>query len=262
MQALQQGQTFASHATLHAYRDQLELALCQAFPNIVFNAPLAQCLPTTLNFSVPRVTSKTLLDVLDAAGLCVSAGSACSAAKATASYVLEAMGLPDWRTQSAVRLSFGPLADAPTIEAACQAIARCGEALHATTDGMQDIPAESMPAVSMADDAADVHSLTLQWSDLDAFMQTHPDARMVDVRESVEHYVSGGIHHGQWAARNAPWSTMAARPPQWLAADAAAPVVLVCRSGNRSLKAARWLHARGYATVRHVHGGLALRPTE
>ena len=33
-----------------------------------------------------------------------------------------------------------------------------------------------------------------------------------------------------------------------------------CRSGNRSQQAAHWLHSQGHTTVRHLHGGLALRP--
>jgi rhodanese-related sulfurtransferase len=58
----------------------------------------------------------------------VSAGSACSAAKAAPSYVLEAMGLPAWRASGAVRLSFGPLATDDFITEACARIRRCGQA--------------------------------------------------------------------------------------------------------------------------------------
>ena len=57
-----------------------------------------------------------LLDLFDAAGMRISAGSACSAAKAEPSFVLQAMGLPEWRTTSAVRLSFGALADEDFID--------------------------------------------------------------------------------------------------------------------------------------------------
>ena len=109
--ALEDGGTFRDGATLQAWRDQLAQALLEAFPTLVFNAPPALCLPTTLNFSVPGLASKLLLDLFDAADVRVSGGSACSAAKAQPSYVLEAMGLPAWQTASAVRLSFGPAAD-------------------------------------------------------------------------------------------------------------------------------------------------------
>jgi rhodanese-related sulfurtransferase len=60
----------------------------------------------------------------------VSAGSACSAAKAAPSYVLDAMGLPTWRSGGAVRLSIGPLADDAFVNAACARIRHCGAALR------------------------------------------------------------------------------------------------------------------------------------
>jgi len=128
--ALEDGGTFRSHAELAALRDRLADALRDAFPGVVFNAPFAHTLPTTLNFAVPGVSSRDLLDLFDAAGVRVSAGSACSAAKAAPSYVLDAMGLPLWRSGGAVRLSIGPLADDAFVDAACARIRHCGEALR------------------------------------------------------------------------------------------------------------------------------------
>lgn len=130
--ALEEGTTFRGHAELAAMRGRLAAALRDAFPAIVFNAPFEHTLPTTLNFAVPGVPSKDLLDLFDAAGVRVSAGSACSAAKAAPSYVLDAMGLPLWRSGGAVRLSIGPLADDAFIGAACARIRRCGDALRAS----------------------------------------------------------------------------------------------------------------------------------
>jgi rhodanese-related sulfurtransferase len=128
--ALEEGTTFRTHAELAAMRDRLAAALRDAFPEIVFNAPFEHTLPTTLNVAVPGVSSKDLLDLFDAAGVRVSAGSACSAAKSIPSYVLDAMGLPTWRSGGAVRLSIGPLADDAFIDAACARIRRCGDALR------------------------------------------------------------------------------------------------------------------------------------
>ncbi|KQV49788.1 aminotransferase class V-fold PLP-dependent enzyme [Massilia sp. Root335] len=128
--ALEEGTTFRGHAELAAMRDRLAAALRDAFPAVAFNAPFEHTLPTTLNFSVPGVSGKDLLDLFDAAGVRVSAGSACSAAKSTPSYVLDAMGLPLSRSGAAVRLSIGPLADDAFIDAACARIRRCGEALR------------------------------------------------------------------------------------------------------------------------------------
>lgn len=130
LSALEAGRIFAPHDTLCAWRRQLADALVAAFPGLQFNAPPEACLPTTLNVSVPGVSSKLLLDLFDAAGVRVSGGSACGAAKAQPSYVLEAMALPAWQTASAVRLSFGPAADAAFIDEACARIRACGEALR------------------------------------------------------------------------------------------------------------------------------------
>jgi cysteine sulfinate desulfinase/cysteine desulfurase-like protein/rhodanese-related sulfurtransferase len=131
LEALEEGTSFRSHGEMAAMRERLADALRAAFPGIVFNTPFEHTLPTTLNFAVPGLASRELLDLFDAAGVRVSAGSACSASKAAPSYVLEAMGLPLWRSSGAVRLSFGPLADRAFIEEACARIRRCGEALHA-----------------------------------------------------------------------------------------------------------------------------------
>ena len=128
--ALESGDTFRTPAQLHAYRERIVASLREALPGIVFNTPLELSLPTTINFSVAGLSGRDLLDVFDAAGMRVSAGSACSAAKAAPSYVLEAMGLAHWRCASAVRLSFGPAVDDAFIDAACERIAHCGRAMR------------------------------------------------------------------------------------------------------------------------------------
>lgn len=145
LEALEEGRSFRDHATLVSYRDRLADALLQAFPGLVFNAPPEHCLPTTLNFAVPGISSKLLLDLFDAAELRVSGGSACSAAKAQPSYVLEAMGLPAWQTASAVRLSFGPVADSAFIDEACARIRICGESLRESCLD-PSAPGQALPA--------------------------------------------------------------------------------------------------------------------
>ncbi|MDT9002048.1 aminotransferase class V-fold PLP-dependent enzyme [Paucibacter sp. APW11] len=140
--ALDDGRSFRDPATLERFRARLAEALQQAFPSLVFNAPLPLSLPTTLNFSVPGLSSKILLDLFDAADVRVSGGSACSAAKAQPSFVLQAMGLPDWQTASAVRLSFGPAVDEGFINEACARIRACGEALRDSCMSPGGTPAE------------------------------------------------------------------------------------------------------------------------
>jgi len=130
LQRLLAGGLFGPPGTLEGYRDCLVAALVQAFPGVVFNADPALSLPTTINFSVPGVPSKVLLDLFDAAQIRVSGGSACGASKARPSYVLNAMGLDAWRSDSAVRLSFGPASGAALINQACTRIRNCGDALR------------------------------------------------------------------------------------------------------------------------------------
>lgn len=130
LKALEGGGTFASPQDLLGHRDRLVQALRDAFPGVIFNAPFDTSLPTTLNLSVPGLAARTLLDLFDAAGIRASGGSACGAAKAQPSYVLQAMGLPETQTASAVRLSFGP-ADAPgMLDEACRRLRACGQALQ------------------------------------------------------------------------------------------------------------------------------------
>jgi len=93
LKLLETGDLVKPSGVLKAYRDRLTVALRDAFPKIVFNADPVLCLPTTLNFSVPGVSSKVLLDLFDAADIRVSGGSACGASKAKPSHVLEAMGV-------------------------------------------------------------------------------------------------------------------------------------------------------------------------
>jgi cysteine sulfinate desulfinase/cysteine desulfurase-like protein/rhodanese-related sulfurtransferase len=250
LQALERGDTFLGHEALQARRARLVDALRGAFPGIVFNAPLEHTLPTTLNFSVPGVASAELLDLFDAAGMRVSAGSACAASKAAPSYVLDAMGVPAWRSASAVRLSIGPLLDDAALEQACERIARCGAALA--------MP----PAAAAAPDAAHPDAALDAGMELDAvaargWLAAHPDAIVVDVRDAREHCVAGQVElHGR-RALNVPLASVADHAAAWLGADAR-PLLFVCRSGARSVRAARTLRALGHPRACSLAGGFAL----
>lgn len=136
--ALEDGRSFRSQAVMERLRANLIEALREAFPGLVFNAPLDLSLPTTLNFAVPGLSSRLLQDLFDAADVRVSGGSACSAAKAQPSFVLQAMGLPDWQAAGAVRLSIGPAVDESFIAEACARIRACGESLRQNCLSPQD----------------------------------------------------------------------------------------------------------------------------
>jgi cysteine desulfurase len=119
---------FASHQTLQSYRQQLADTLSQAFPQIVFNHSFDNSVPTTLNFAIKGFSSKEIMDLFDAANIRVSSGSACSS-KVTRSFVLDAMGLPAWQSESAIRLSFGPAMTQAEVDQACQRIISTAQAL-------------------------------------------------------------------------------------------------------------------------------------
>ncbi|MDB5961204.1 MAG: cysteine desulfurase [Massilia sp.] len=250
LHALEDGAALRSPQQLARLRDQLAASLRQSFPGLVFNAPLERSLPTTLNFCVPGVSANDLLKLFDAAGVRLSAGSACSAARSSPSHVLAAMGLADARAGSAVRLSFSPSASDAFIDAACARIARCGAALASHAPPALEGKAPSATLVARGD--ADIRG-----ADLAAFLTAHPDARLVDVREAFE-YAAGG--RSEWHGRtidNLPLSELAGRLPMWLA-EPRRPILLFCRSGNRSLDALRMLRDAGHRNVYHLAGGLAL----
>jgi rhodanese-related sulfurtransferase len=257
LRALEEGRTFRSHAQLLAMRERLAASLRAAFPGIAFNAPFEHALPTTLNFSVPGRSGKALLDLFDAAGVRVSAGSACSAAQAAPSYVLLAMGLPEERCANAVRMSFGPLADDAFIDEACARIARCAQALLAPPPAACPVTGAGPVPVATGCAAPDPAACALDAQGLARFLHAHPDALLIDVREACEHALGTPRLHGR-AAYSLPLSRLAEHAA-WLGQETR-PLVFFCRSGKRSAEAARIAQASGHGRVRHLAGGLALIP--
>jgi len=236
LDGLEDGRMLRHPDELRALRDQLAGALRAAFPGLQFNTPFDKALPTTLNFSVPGRASPELLQLFDAAGIHVSAGSACSSGQAASSHVLQAMQLPRWRSASAVRMSFGPLMDTATIAAACDAIARCGAAF-----AVQPL----VPDHAIPDAAA-----------LAAFLRRHPDATLVDVREAHEYAVDGGLQNGERTAINVPMARLSTHAALWLRANGV-PLVFICRSGQRALQAAASMRDQGHEHAWHLASGLA-----
>lgn len=94
---------------------------------IEFNSP-ENALPYIINISVTGYRSETLLHFLEAAGIYVSSGSACS--KGAGSGVLGAMGLPVSRVDSALRISLGHRNNREDIDALCEGIKSAQEKLR------------------------------------------------------------------------------------------------------------------------------------
>lgn len=117
------GSVFQPESVLWQHRAALLEVLRQVFPAMVLNSNEPDIVPTTINFSVPGFFSKDIMDLFDAASIRISSGSACSS-KIPTSFVLDAMGLPTWRSQGAIRLSFGPAMTETECRLACDAIGR------------------------------------------------------------------------------------------------------------------------------------------
>lgn len=80
--------------------------------------------PYILNVSFEGIRSEVMLNALSAAGICVSAGSACASAKAGGSYVLKAMGA---MADNAVRFSLSRHTAEAEILAAAAAVREAAE---------------------------------------------------------------------------------------------------------------------------------------
>lgn len=91
-------------------RNQLGKLLIQKIPGLVLNGPGLDSpfrLPNNLNFTVPKVEGESLLIYLDAAGISVSTGSACSTNSSKPSHVLKAIGLSEDLIRNNIRITLG-----------------------------------------------------------------------------------------------------------------------------------------------------------
>ncbi|MBS0538538.1 MAG: cysteine desulfurase [Proteobacteria bacterium] len=99
-----------------ALRERLETALLKIAPQAQVFGAGAKRLANTVCISMPGVRAETQVMALDLAGVCVSAGAACSSGKVTRSAVLTAMGVDPAVADTAVRISFGWNTEAEDIE--------------------------------------------------------------------------------------------------------------------------------------------------
>lgn len=111
-------------------------------------------------------------------------------------------------------------------------------------------------AALVADALPHIHEL-MPW-DVDEMRRTNPDLLIVDIREPEE-YASGHIQGSLHAPRGiletvCDWGYAETIPE--LAAARDKPVVLVCRSGNRTALAAMTLQWMGYAEVYSMKTGI------
>ena len=113
----------ATVARVSGLRDRLADGLL-AVPGAAETGDRARKVAGNCHISFDGVESEALLVLLDGAGVCASAGSACASGATEPSHVLVAMGVPASRALGSLRLSLGPT----------------------TTDADVDLALEVMPA--------------------------------------------------------------------------------------------------------------------
>jgi cysteine desulfurase len=80
--------------------------------------------PYVLNISFNRVRGEVLLHSLEAKGILVSTGSACSSHKKEKQYVLKAIGLAEEYKEGTIRISFSKEITKDDVDTATEAIAQ------------------------------------------------------------------------------------------------------------------------------------------
>ena len=101
-----------------------------AIPGTHLNGDAAQRLPGNVNITFDGVEAETLLLLLDEAGICASAGSACSAGAVEPSHVLLALGLTPAQAKSTLRLTLDATNTAEEIDTAAAVITACVQRLR------------------------------------------------------------------------------------------------------------------------------------
>ena len=97
-------------------RDKFEQTVMKRISGVRMNGDVECRLPNTSNLAFEGIDSEALLMMLDDAGICCSAGSACTAGSLYPSHVLKAMGLTDGHARSSLRFSFGRFNSEPEVE--------------------------------------------------------------------------------------------------------------------------------------------------
>ena len=111
---------------MRAKMGRLRAGLAQ-YNSVLFNSPIENALPNTLNFCVqgPKVRGEDVLMELDMQGICASSGSACSSGANMPSKVLLALGRTPEQAKNGVRMSLGVGITDSQIDRTLAVLGRC-----------------------------------------------------------------------------------------------------------------------------------------
>ena len=119
-------------ARVRALHEKLRDGIVERVPDVLVNGCQVNCLPNNLNISFRGIESESLVAALDAYGIAVSSGSACSSSTWEPSHVLMAMGVPIRQAVGSIRFSLGEGTTAADIDGVLAVLPREVERLRAT----------------------------------------------------------------------------------------------------------------------------------
>jgi len=109
-------------ARVAALRDRLLDGILAAVPDAVETGSRATKIAGNAHLRFRGVESESLLFLLDEAGVCASAGSACASGALEPSHVLTAMGVPADEARGSLRLSLGVTTTADDVDLAVKVV--------------------------------------------------------------------------------------------------------------------------------------------
>jgi cysteine desulfurase len=101
---------------LQELRDWFFGRLTATIPGVRICGSRTHRMPNNIHFCLEGVQGEPVLLALDAAGICASAGSACSAGATEPSHVLKAICVPRETARGALRLTMGKSTDQAALE--------------------------------------------------------------------------------------------------------------------------------------------------
>ncbi len=119
----------ADAARMEALRERLRSGL-ERIGGVRVSGPTGRRAPHVLNMAFDGVDGEAMILSLDAAGVCVSSGSACASLSLQPSHVLKAMGLPDDVARGSLRFSLSALTTAEDIAGTLDAVPKVIERLR------------------------------------------------------------------------------------------------------------------------------------
>ena len=127
------GERDAAGARVAGLRDGLLDRLVEEVGGVVASAPLDRALPGHLHVRIAGCEGEAMLVLLDDAGVCASAGSACASGAVEPSHVLLAMGVTKSEALTSLRLSLGRTTTAADVAVAVAAVTAAAGRLRAAS---------------------------------------------------------------------------------------------------------------------------------